>query len=586
MADTNITLAPSVAHASGAATITASAALFTAADVGRLIGILHKCDTTRVAAAAYSAGKVFIAEYNQVPRLYRVTKAGTTAAANLAGTTPDYDLNVPNEVGPTVLDGTAVLKYLGPGRHVWGWAIITGFTSSTVVDVSIHPRGPFAATYGSLRWRMGEFSDARGWPIASTFYKGRLWLFGTATKPQTLWASETSDFESFAPTEPDGSVLDTNAIAYSIDTDQVNTARWLVPSPRGLLAGTASGEFHITPNNKNAALSPGNIGADPQGDRGSHSNATPTRVSGLVLFPQRGGRKLRQLEYDAIPERFTSPDVAALASHITGGGFLETAYADLPGGTFYGLRPDGKVAALTLDADQKMRAWTLLEFPGATVESITAVPDPDGTSSDLYLAMARTIGGATVRTMEWLRDPFDGETEDAADAFMVDAGLTLDSATSINRVSGLDHLEGETVAIVADGSVRQNQVVTAGAVDITGTAARKVHVGLPYRARVLTLEPEVAKPGGTTSQGSRKRSVAATLRLLHSGGGSVAGLGMDFEALAYRRQVHAMGAAVPLFSGDYDVSPRSRPGTGQLDIIHDEPLPFTLLALIQEVTAE
>jgi len=586
MADTSITLTPSVAHASGAATVTASAALFTADDVGRLIGILHKCNTTRAASTAYTAGQLLIAEYNQVPRLYRVTKAGATAAASMAGTTPDYDLNVPNEVGPTVLDGTAVLKYLGPGRHVWGWATITGFTSSTVVDVTIHPRGPFAATSASLRWRMGEFSDARGWPIAGTFYKGRLWLFGTTTKPQTLWASETGDFESMSPTEPDGSVLDTNAIAYSIDTDQVNSARWLVPAPRGLLAGTASGEFLIAPVNRNGALAPGNIGADPQGDRGSHSGATPTRVSGLVLFPQRGGKKLRQLEYDFQLDRYISPDLTALAAQITGGGFLETAYADLPGGTFYGLRPDGKVAALTLDADQKMRAWTLLAFPGATVESIASVPDPDGTSSDLYLAMARTIGGATVRYMEWLRDPFDGEVEDATDAFLVDAGLTLDSATAINTVAGLDHLEGETVAIVADGSVRQSQVVASGSVAITGPAASTVHVGLPYRARVLTLEPEVAKPGGTTSQGSKKRTPRATLRLLHSGGGSVAGLGMDFEALAYRRQVDALGAPVPLFSGDYAVSPRSRWGTGQLDIVHDEPLPFSLLALIQEVEAQ
>ena len=586
MTDTSITLASSVAHGSGAATVTASAALFTASDVGRLIGILHRCDTVRAAATAYSAGRIFISEYNQVPRLYRVTRAGTTATASLAGTTPDYDLAAPNEINPTVLDGSAVLKYLGPGRHVWGWCTITGFTSSTVVNVSIHPRGPFAATYGSLRWRMGEWNDARGWPIAGTFYKNRLWMFGSAARPQTAWASEAGDFESFAPTEPDGTVLDTNAISYALDDDQVNTARWLLPSPRGLAAGTASGEFLITPLNRNGALAPGNISADRQGDRGSDAGCMPQRVSGLILFPQRGGRKLRQLEYDFGIDRFTTQDLSALADHITGGGFIETAYADLPYGTFYGLRPDGRIAALTFDADQKMRAWTVLEIAGGLVESIAAVPDPAGTSSDLYVSVVRTFGGTTTRTVEWMRDPFDGEAEPPADAFMVDAGLTLDSAVTVNTVAGLDHLEGQTVAIVADGSVRDSQVVTAGSVPITGTAARKVHVGLAYRARVLTLEPEVPVQGAATSQGSKKRVVGATLRLLHSGGGSVAGPGMPHESLAYRLQVHAMGQAVPLFSGDYDVTPRSRWGSGQLEILHDEPLPFTILALIQEVEAK
>jgi hypothetical protein len=47
-----------------------------------------------------------------------------------------------------------------------------------------------------------------------------------------------------------------------------------------------------------------------------------------------------------------------------------------------------------------------------------------------------------------------------------------------------------------------------------------------------------------------------------------------------------MGQAVPLFSGDYDVTPRSRWGSGQLQILHDEPLPFTILAVIQEVEAQ
>lgn len=584
MADTNITLTPSVAHASGAATVTASAALFTADDVGRLIGILHRVDNTRLPATAYTAGKIFVAEYNHVPRVYRVTRSGTTAAENAAGTTPNYDLAAPNETTPTVVDGTAVLKYLGPGRHVWGWCTITGFTSSTVVDVSIHPRGPFGASSASLRWRLGEFCDARGWPITGSFYKGRLWLFGTSTRPQTLWASQTNDFESFGPTEADGTVLDTNAIGYALDDDQVNTARWLMPSPRGLLAGTASGEFLITPLNRNGALAPGNISADRQGDRGSDAATKPQRVSGLVVFPQRGGRKLRSLEYDFGIDRFTTPDLTALADHITGPGFVETAYADIPAGVFYGLRSDGKIAALTFDADQKMRAWTLLEVAGGTVESIAAVPDPQGSSSDLYVSVARSFGGATTRTVEWMRSPFDGVLEAAEDAFIVDGGLTLDSALEFNTVSGLDHLEGQTVAIVADGSVRQNQVVTAGAVTITGPAARKVHVGLAFRARVLTMEPELPMRDGT-SQGRKKRLVKATLRLLHSGGGAVNGLGSPPETLAYRVATHRMGQPVPLFSGDYSVSPRGSFGTGQVEITHDEPLPFTLLALIQEVEA-
>ena len=586
MADTNITLTPSVAHASGACTITASAALFTAADVGRLVAINHKCNTVRAAATAYTAGRIFISEYNQVPRLYRVTGAGTTAAANLAGTTPDYDLAAPNETGATVLDGTAVLKYLGPGRHVWGWAVITGFTSTTVVDATIEPRGPFAATTASLRWRLGEFSNARGWPAAGTFHKGRLWLGGTTTRPQSLWASEAGDFESFSPTEADGTVLDTNAIAIALDDDQVNTIRWITSAPRGLAVGVASGEFLVTPANSQGALSPANITADRQGDRGSDADIAPQRVSGVVLFAQRGRTRLRQLDYDFGVDRFTTQDLTALADHIAGPGFVETAYADLPDGTFYGLRGDGLIAALTFDTGQQLRAWTLLSLGGdAVVESIAAVPDPSGVGTDLYCAVARTLAGVTTRSVEFIASPFRPEIDDAASAFMVDAGLTY-SGGPVNTVAGLSHLEGRTVQVVADGSVRQPQLVAGGIVPITGPAASLVHVGLAYRARIVDLPPEAAAVPGSTAQGQTKRVVKVTLRLLASGGGSVGGLDSRREALAFRTIDMDMGEAVPLFTGDRDVTTFSRWGpNGQVEIVHDEPLPFTLLAIIKEVSA-
>lgn len=586
MTDTNITLTPSVAHASGAATITASAALFAATDVGRLISIWQKVDNTRVAATAYTAGKIFISEYNQVPRVYRVISSGTTAAANMAGTTPNYDLNAPNEIGVTVLDGTAVLKYLGPGRHVWGWALITGFTNTTVVDVSIDPRGPFGSTTASLRWRMGEFSDTRGWPRAGTYHKGRLWLGGTATRTAGLWASQSNDFANFAPTEPSGEVFDTNAIAISLDADVVQAVRWMTSVPRGLAVGTGTGEWLVSPANRNAAVSPGNITADPQGTRGSGTGAMPRAVSGPVLFPQRGGRRLRQLEYDFGTDRFTTADLTVLADHIAGAGFVETAYADTPDGVFYGLRPDGKVAALTFDSDQKLRAWTFIELGGGgVVESICTAPDPDGTGTDLMCAVARTVDEVTTRTIEFVRSPFRADLDDAADGYFVDCGLSY-SGTPVTTITGLTHLEGRTVQICADGSRRQDQVVASGTVSITGPSASVVHVGLRYRHRIVDLPPGGNMPNGFPMRTATMRVVRATLTLLDSIGGRVGGLGDSGEDLAFRTLDMNMDTAVPLFTGDLAVTTFGSYGTkGQLEITGDDPLPWTLLAIAKEVSA-
>lgn len=581
MTDTSIMLTPQYANASGPMIVLATAALFTAADVGRLLSI-RQLASERIAATAYTVGTIVFAQYANVPRLYRVTGAGTTAAASLAGTTPNYDLNAPRETGSAILDGTATLKYIGAGRHVWGWSTITAFTSSTQVTVNVDPRGPFAATTSSLNWRLGEYSDARGWPVAGTFFEQRLIVAGTLTKPQSVWSSQSADFENFAPSEPDGTVLDTSAITISIDDDTVNTVRWLSGFTQGLALGTASGEFVIAPANANGGLSPTNIKAKRKGDRGSDASSPPLRVGGTLAFVEIGGRKIRQLEYQFGTDSFTTVDLSQLSERITGPGIVETAFVARPDAAMWLLRSDGLIAAVTFDVEQKVRAWTLLTIQDGLVESLSAGPSPDATTTDVYVQVVRVFGGVTRRTIEIVRAPFRADLDGITGYFMVDAGLTY-SGTPVTSVSGLGHLEGREVAIVADGSLRTRQTVVSGTVAVTGPASSTIHVGLPFTTSIKTLPPE-AGAGGGTAQGQMKRAGKVTLRLLESLGGKV-GRGTNLEQLVMRSLDEPISAAVPLFTGDKRVGDASSwDRTGQIDIVQDEPLPLTVLAIIQEIT--
>ena len=63
---------------------------------------------------------------------------------------------------------------------------------------------------------------------------------------QSLWSTETGDFNSLAPTETDATVVDTNAIEITISDDLVNAIFWLASGSRGLMIGTDSGEFVMT----------------------------------------------------------------------------------------------------------------------------------------------------------------------------------------------------------------------------------------------------------------------------------------------------------------------------------------------------
>lgn len=588
MTDTNITLTPS--GLTGSVTITASAALFTSDDVGRMIALYNPVSGPRAASSVYSAGSIIWTDDRGgygVVRLYRVIYGGATAAVNMAGTTPNYDLNAPHEESQSVADGTCVLRYLGRGKSVWGWGTITGYTSSTQVTMDVSPNGCFGTTAATFKWRLGEWGGARGWPSTVSFFQNRTMWGGSTASPQTLWASQSGDFWNMAPSEPDDTVIDTNSITATMDDDQVNTIRWLLAQQRGLAVGTDSGEFMVGPASQtNLALSPSNILARRQGSEGSSQITPAIRPGNALIFVQRGDRRVKEFAYDFGSDSYQSPDLTIRSQHITDGGLQDMTFQQLPAGLLWLARDDGALACLTYDRDQQTRAWTRHQLGGAgIVESLTAVPNPDGVSDDVYLAVKRTLNGATVRSIEVIRAPYEALIDGDAGGFFVDMGLTY-SGTAANVFTGLGHLEGQTVSICADGAQRSQQVVTGGSVSIGLPLATTVHIGLPYTSTLTTL-PIEAGAGGGTAQGRPKLIAEVTLRLLESRACQVGGAtAAELEDVPFRTVSDPMTAAVPLFTGDKRVSIRGGwDRNGQVTVQSAAPEPLTVLAIIQEVQA-
>ncbi|HDR8950753.1 TPA: hypothetical protein QDA82_001029 [Burkholderia vietnamiensis] len=151
----------------------------------------------------------------------------------------------------------------------------------------------------------------------------------------------------------------------------------------------------------------------------------------------------------------------------------------------------------------------------------------------------------------------------------------------VSTVRGLDHLEGQTVAILADGNVQPQQTVVGGAVTLARPATSIV-VGLPYQAQLKTLYLDVQ--GGATIQSKRKKVSAVTVRMLNSRGMKI---GQTFGNLHEfkERNTQPMGQPIQLITGDeritldplYDL-------TGQVCVQQDDPLPCTVLGVIPEVT--
>ena len=97
------------------------------------------------------------------------------------------------------------------------------------------------------------------------------------------------------------------------------------------------------------------------------------------------------------------------------------------------------------------------------------------------------------------------------DAFFVDSGLTY-TGVPADTISGLDHLEGETVQVLADGASHPDCLVTGGTIELNREAA-VVQAGLGYATALRTMRVEAGAQMGT-AQGKIKRIHRVVLRLL------------------------------------------------------------------------
>lgn len=211
----------------------------------------------------------------------------------------------------------------------------------------------------------------------------------------------------------------------------------------------------------------------------------------------------------------------------------------------------------------------------AIVESITAIPS--GSEDQVYLSVKREINGSTVRHIAFINSIYFNDQ--ITEAFFVDNGLTYQGA-STSTISGLNHLEGEVVSILADGSTHPDKNVTNGTVTLErGTT--HAHIGFGYKSLVKTLRLEGGAEDGV-SQGKIKRIHGVTARFLNTVGAEIGPDTSNLDRLPFRDSSMAMDEAVPLFTGDKEVSfPSGYDNDAQIVIQQSQPLPMTILAIMR-----
>ena len=462
-----------------------------------------------------------------------------------------------------------------------GHAKVTGFTDATVVTVEILVDTGSASA--STDWNLGAFSNTTGHPSCVSFFEQRLVFAATLSQPQTVFFSKSGDYENM-DANIGGTVADDDAIIYTIASNQVNAIRFMAAG-RTLIIGTAGGEFTVSGGGDNDAVTPTNILIKKQSNHGA-ANIDAVAVANATLFVQRAKRKIRELAYNFDVDGYVAPDLTILAEHVTTGGITEMAYQEEPLAIIWCVRDDGELVALTYQREQEVVAWHRHKFGGTfgsgdsatgfgVCESVAVIPTEDS-EYELYMIIKRTINGATKRYVEFL-NTFDFDESDNTSFNFLDSQLSY-SGSAATTISGLSHLEGQTVSILADGATHPDKTVSSGSITLDRSAT-DVKVGLGYTSLLKTMRIDAGAQNGT-SQAKTKRIYEVTARLYESVGVEIGPDLSNMERVPFRTSSDPMDQGIPPFTGDKEVEFRGNYDTDGFMIVRQtQPLPLTILSL-------
>lgn len=424
-------------------------------DVGRLFRIFSEPPAWAV-GTAYTTGQTV----KNVDGLYY------TALSNNTGKQPDLNVTI------WALNTTAA---------IWSWAVVTVVTSATQVTATIMGQNLLYTT-PFTQFALGIYSATTGYPTCGCYHEGRLWLGGAVDN--RFDATTTDELApgvfSFAPTAADGTVADSNAIAYIFNAEDVNAILFMRSFNSGIVAGTEGGEWMIAASTLNDPLTPTSIQAHRR-SRYKCAAVGPVMPGFSLLFVQANQQKLIEYVADVFSGKLLGRNLNINSKHLTTTGIEQIAYQQELNPVVWARTGAGQLIGTTYKRESSFtsegptfNAWHKHQLgSNRIVESMSVGPSVSGTIDSLTIITNQTDTTQPdfgIRHVEILTDMFD-ENNIITDAWFLDDALTPSCITENNPPTtltayGYYHLAGKTVSgwiggidagdatVAADGSVQ------------------------------------------------------------------------------------------------------------------------------------
>ena len=383
----------------------------------------------------------------------------------------------------------------------WVWGKLT-HSNSKVATLTLEQDCPAVHANDLLNikiWKFGEwFTDQ--YPYHVAIFQQRMVFARNTRSPQTVWFSNTADFENFAPSEQLGSatgqstasgasiigdqILATNGMTFTFDSGTIDEIQWLVAQQK-LIAGSTGGIYAVYGSEQDLTITPFNFTIKRESTQPAQTGSNAIPYDSNILFIQGTGKKVRLITYGDISSSATSADMTFRATDILLNQAVQVVETDIPNFVSWFRLKDGTIVGLTYIPQQETIAWHQHKIGGDYSYSNTRTGDPTGnlatdkshavvldmctipssTRDQLWLLVRRTIpvadGGNShriIETVEMMEDWMT--TESISDSNYLDGYIESTSGSSTfttdhstdNRLDATAHglVIGDVVAFTGD----------------------------------------------------------------------------------------------------------------------------------------
>lgn len=573
---------------SGSVTLTASTGVFSSGQVGNNIMLQQKVASATVKQTTTGQSSSLLAG----PAGWKVVSHGTwkgtidvqysddnTNWLTMRTYTSDDDFNVTESgtfddqtyirLDVSLTSGTLTAELTRLPYTYEGWATITAYTDSTHVTASVKKK--FINTSASSEWAFGSWSGTYGYPSCVTFFQDRLCFAANDRQPYMVWMSKTGDYFNFGTERVDGSLTDDSAVAISFITRKDFRILHLM-AHSDLLIMTEGNEWII---NGAEVVTPTNASPRVQTSRGS-TDVVPEMIGGQMIYVQRHGKTVRDLQYNFGTDSYDGQDLTILAKHITQDKVIvDSAYRQEPDYMVFFVLDDGTCACLTYVNEQRVYAWCRMVTHGI-IQAVTSISTSG--YDDIYFVVARENGYFLEKLSNY------PHYEDPHDYVMMDCALHGEEMSPAVNTVTVPHLAGQKVEVLADGRRIPGLTADENGVITWDVPAENVCVGLGYTSIWELPNIEMQLQDGTM-QGRRKKVAEVIMRLDNSLGGRVGLATNKTDVIKYDE---LMQQEVTLYSGEKLVTvPNVTMGgfndKGRVVIVSDDPYPLSISSIVRGV---